>query len=211
VSRHPNGGLMVMFGTGQYIQTADVASTATQSLYGIWDNGAVVASRANLQVQTVASQRTTSGVNYRVVSNTAMVWGTKKGWFIDLPAAGERVIVDPILRFGRFIVPTTVPAADPCASGGYSWLMELDYLSGGRLNKAIFDENQDGIVNAADLGGPLYASGQQIDAIASSPAVVTGFGTDENKYLNESSGAIARVREAGDPLANRRSSWRQIQ
>jgi type IV pilus assembly protein PilY1 len=43
VTPHPNGGYMVLFGTGQYIQTTDVANTAVQSLYGIRDNGAVVA------------------------------------------------------------------------------------------------------------------------------------------------------------------------
>ena len=29
--------------------------------------------------------------------------------------------------------------------------MELDYLGGGRLNKAVFDVNKDGVVNDADI------------------------------------------------------------
>ncbi len=52
---------MVLFGTGQYIQTTDVASTATQSLYGIRDNGAVVADRTDLVQQTVTEVQAAGG------------------------------------------------------------------------------------------------------------------------------------------------------
>ncbi len=97
--------------------------------------------------------------------------------------------------------------------------MELAYLGGGRLNKAAFDVNADGSINDATdavtfaTAGSLQASGARLDAIASSPSVVRGFGDDaslENKYLNQSTGGIERVLESGQPLSNRRSSWRQI-
>jgi type IV pilus assembly protein PilY1 len=187
-----------------------------QSLYGIRDNGAVVNNRSNLIQQTVTEVQASGGFSYRAVSNNAVDYTTKSGWYLDLPTAGERVVVDPILRAGRFIVPTTIPSSDPCAVGGYSWLMEVDYLGGGRLNKAVFDVNQDGVVNDADIvafSPSQHAAGVRLDAISSSPSVVRGFGGDgslENKYLNESTGAIARVLESGEPLSNRRTSWRQI-
>ncbi len=217
VTRHPTSGVMVLFGTGQYIQAADVPDTSTQSLYGIHDDGAPVSGgRSSLVQQSVTEIQATGGFTYRAVSNNAVDYTTKSGWFMDLPDAGERVVVDPILRSGRFIVPTTVPSSSPCAVGGFSWLMEVDYLGGGRLNKAVFDVNQDGVVNNSDIvafSPAQHAAGVRIDAIASSPSVVRGFGSDgslENKYLNESTGAIARVLESGEPLANRRTSWRQI-
>lgn len=221
VSRHPQGGLMVLFGTGQYLQTADVNATAVQSLYGIRDNGAVVSARSALVQQTVTDTATEGGVQYRSVSGNAVNWATKSGWYMDLPTSGERVVVDPILRNGRMIVPTTVPSTDPCAVGGYSWLMEIDYLTGGRLNIAAFDVNQDGkVTNDQDevtfsnvMVGTQQASGVRLDAIASSPSVIRGFGDDaslENKYLNQSTGGMARVLESGAPLSNRRMSWRQI-
>lgn len=219
VSRHPQGGFMVLFGTGQYIEAADVTSSSTQSLYGIRDNGAVVANRTVLTEQTVIDTASVLGRVYRAVSANAVNWASSSGWYLDLPTSGERVVVDPILRNGRLIVPTTVPSTDPCAVGGYSWLMELDYLGGGRLNKAAFDVNADGSINDATdavtfaTAGSLQASGARLDAIASSPSVVRGFGDDaslENKYLNQSTGGIERVLESGQPLSNRRSSWRQI-
>lgn len=218
VTRHPSGGLMVLFGTGQYIQTADVASTSVQSLYGVRDNGAAVAGRADLQQQTVTEVATVGAALYRAVTKNPVDYPTKKGWYLDLPEAGERVVVDPILRNGRFIAATTVPNADPCAAGGSSWLMEIDYLSGGRFDKAAFDVSGDGKVDDADIvafptNGSLHASGLRLDAISSSPSVVRGFGEDgslENKYLNQSSGEVARVLESGEPLSNRRTSWREI-
>ncbi|MEO8308869.1 MAG: PilC/PilY family type IV pilus protein [Pseudomonadota bacterium] len=217
VTKHPTSGVMVLFGTGRYIQSVDVADASTQSLYGIHDDGAVVSGgRADLVQQTITETHATGGYTYRAVTNNAVDYTTKSGWYMDLPDSGERVVVDPILRSGRFIVPTTVPSSSPCAVGGYSWLMEVDYLGGGRLGKAVFDVNQDGVVNDADIvafSTAQQASGVRLDAISSSPSVVRGFGTDgslENKYLNQSTGAIARVLESGEPLANRRTSWRQI-
>jgi type IV pilus assembly protein PilY1 len=151
------------------------------------------------------------------VSNNAVDYSTKKGWYMDLPSSGERVVVDPILRNGRFIAATTIPNADPCAAGGSSWLMEVDYLWGTRLDKAVFDVDASGAIDDSDLvvfpGVAAHASGARLDAISSSPSVVRGFGVDgslENKYLNQSSGDIARVLESGEPLSNRRTSWREI-
>ncbi len=217
VTRHPQGGLMILFGTGQYIQTSDVSSTQVQSLYGVRDFGAVVAGRASLQVQLVTDTEIAGGQTYRAVSNNTVNYPTQKGWYMDLPVSGERVVVDPILRNGRFIVPTTIPNSDPCAAGGSSWLMEIDYQSGARLNQAVFDVNGDGTIDGSDIlaftSGTSHAAGVRIDAIASSPSVVRGFGDEgalENKYLNQSNGNIARVLESGEPLANRRTSWRQI-
>jgi type IV pilus assembly protein PilY1 len=168
----------------------------------------------------VLETQTAGGRVYRAVSGNTINWSGKSGWYLDLPVAGERVVVDPVLRNGRLIVPTTVPSSDPCAVGGFSWLMEVDYLTGGRLNIAAFDANLDGsITNALDsvnftVAGSMHASGIRLDAIASSPSVVRGFGDDgslENKYLNQSTGGIARVLESGQPMSNRRMSWRQIQ
>ena len=90
---------MVLFGTGQYIQTTDVASTAQQSLYGVRDNGAVVADR----YEPGAAERhgeCRALVATPIARSPTMRWTTppRSGWYMDLPTAGERVMVDPILR-----------------------------------------------------------------------------------------------------------------
>ncbi len=44
ISRHPNGGYMIFFGTGKYFEDSDnnvpvaPATYDTQSFYGVWDN-----------------------------------------------------------------------------------------------------------------------------------------------------------------------------
>jgi type IV pilus assembly protein PilY1 len=228
VSRHPNGGMMVMFGTGRYLQAADVGNTASQTMYGIRDNGDEVDDRADLQQQTVVDVETVSGVTYREVSKNSVDWGDDEGWYIDLPEAGERIIVDSIIRRGRLVVPTMTPNSDPCASGGSSWLMHIDYLTGGRLDQVTIDVNQDRSFNASDVvgfaDGNRSASGLRYDSIVSTPAVIAGFDTAsgpgeggmEISYLNssDSSATIGGVPylngSPSDPLANRRTSWRQI-
>ena len=54
--RHPSGnGIMVSFGTGKYLETIDInppgPAYKTQSIYGIWDQGATVVGRTNLMPQ----------------------------------------------------------------------------------------------------------------------------------------------------------------
>ncbi|MCK7574669.1 MAG: PilC/PilY family type IV pilus protein [Chromatiales bacterium] len=54
---HPDGGAVILFGTGKYLEAGtDPGSVSQQTFYGIRDNGAAVATqtgRSNLQRQTV--------------------------------------------------------------------------------------------------------------------------------------------------------------
>ena len=211
ISLHPISGVIVTFGTGRYIATDDPTTTQTQSIYGVRDNGSGDLDRGDLVQQTVTSIFTSSGTQFRTMSNNAINWSSKDGWYLDLPDAGERVAVDPVLRAGRAVFTTLVPSSNPCSAGGTGWLMEVNYSTGGQLTDKPFDTNKDGVVDGSDQS----AAGEALSAISSSPAVQSGYGTSasplENKYLNQSSGNIARVLESGSRLANRRMSWRQQQ
>lgn len=214
VTKHPNGsGVLVMFGTGMYMQLSDITNTEEQSIYGIWDNGTGEADEDDLLQQTVSSTFTESGELYRRMSNNAINWAVHRGWFLNLPTAGERVVSNPIVRNGRLIANTMVPASGACEAGGYSWLMELSYKTGGRITVPVLDTNKDGLIDSSDS----VAGGVKLSAISSTPAILGGFGDTanpdslENKYMNQSTGALRRVLETADPLANRRMSWRQIQ
>ena len=59
VARHPNGGVMVLFGTGKYQEASDTTSPfQTQTMYGVWDNGtnkATNMARTNLLQQSVVT------------------------------------------------------------------------------------------------------------------------------------------------------------
>ncbi len=227
VGLHPDGGLMVYFGTGKYFETTDNIVTPPnplQSFYGIRDQATQVGGRNDLQPQTIILEQdaVTSGTEFdiRVVSDTTIDYTTEDGWYLDLispsavDGAGERVVSSPILRNGRVIFTTIIPSADACTFGGTSWLMELDAVSGARLTYSVFDVNGDGLVNDADFvtlpdGTKVPVSGRKMPGIVTEPGIISA-GEIEYKYSSTSSGAIIVTTEAGGGTEFGRQSWRQL-
>ena len=170
--RFSNGGLMIYFGTGQYLETSDneVASVQTQTFYGVWDPDknalppALV--RANLLAQTIEAEGPvtigTPPVTFTVrvtTDNGPIKWrpdptvdsaGDHVGWFMDLIVSGsgdnrgERQVTTSILRDGRIIFTTLIPTGPTCVFGGEGFLMELDATDGSRLGDPPFDFDNDG-------------------------------------------------------------------
>ncbi len=73
VQPNPNGGFMVMFGTGSFVDISDnVGPFDTDSFYGIWDkdDGTQVTGRSQLQRQ--ASLAYDSSTGYGIVSNCSV-------------------------------------------------------------------------------------------------------------------------------------------
>jgi type IV pilus assembly protein PilY1 len=223
IALHPNGGYLIIFGTGKYFEVGDNGSTAVQSLYGVWDNGARIAQtdRSTLVQQTIVAEPSAGGSTWRVVSNNPINWSGNLGWYVDLisPVSGiqgERAVSMPILRGGRAIFTTLVPSSDPCASGGTSWIMEVDMVTGGRLDYSVFnvDKDTDTQFSNADMVtvtgiGPVPVSGIQSDVgIIKTPGIVSA-GKVEYKYAGGSSGGIMVTPEKGD-AGGGRQSWRQL-
>lgn len=232
VGKNPNGGYTVLFGTGKYLELSDKNSTANQSFYGIWDNGAPVSGRSNLQSQTVTAVQTVNNNDVRVTSANPVNWctgtsnvGCSRGWYIDLPDSGERSVTNSLIRSGRIIFTTLVPAANVCVPGGTGWLFELNALTGAALSYAALDINGDGALDASDKvilsgGGSSYTSAVKTSAIPSSPNAIvqgtSGSGTQttagttgkETKEITQSDGSILPVLEKG--AGSGRISWRVI-
>lgn len=169
-------GVMVYFGTGQYLEVGDNTplDQVTQTFYGVWDTGVVV-TRDELQEQQILQEEKQAfydedGVlvdtfDLRVTSDTAVSWRSEintdgdLGWYMDLinqedgddaDNMGERQISNSILRNDRIIFTTLLPSQNPCDYGGSSWLMELDAFSGARLPYSPFDLNLDGSFGEED-------------------------------------------------------------
>jgi type IV pilus assembly protein PilY1 len=242
VGADQNGGVMVYFGTGKYFEVGDntvdanndgVVDAQKQTFYGIWDNGAAVSRRADLQVQTIDEELTRGGFGLRVSSNTAVDYSTKKGWFMDLvkpPSStleGERVVSFPLLRGGRLIFTTLIPSPHPCEFGGTGWIMELDAVTGSRLPSAggppwdIYGSSgaPDGAINSQDLvrsttsagctSADCSPSGKKSNiGIIKTPGVISA-GEKEYKYTSGSSGALEVTTESAGG-AGGRQSWRQL-
>jgi type IV pilus assembly protein PilY1 len=154
-------GTLVMFGTGQYVGVPDIANGNVQSIYGVYDPPAGYASpltRSSLLQQTLATA-TLGTTQVRTISGTAPTYPANKGWFIDLSLlSGERVINDPRLFSGGELILTTfqpiVPSAGVCATLGSSYLMVLNFATGGAFTTPQFDANGDGHINSSDMVVP---------------------------------------------------------
>jgi len=198
VQRHPTGiGVLVLFGTGQYLNAQDKSDPREQSFYGIWDDGGrvygdagsyVVPSRGDLleqQFQAEASVQEADGGTTvslgRSSTNLTIDWSDgDRGWYIDLKLAdddaeGERVVVAPQLRGNRVVFVSMIPE-DCCSSGGLSWINALDFKDGSRLPYTPFDYNLDGSFSADDKLS-IDDAGDTSQVVGSSIRILTDGGT----------------------------------
>lgn len=153
----------VFVGTGQYLNETDRGNTDVQSWYGLIDN------RTADDPGTTIGERSTSLVERKILSTDVindrgartLEMGTesqiapagKRGWFIDLTHAGERMIT-PNSFYGSALIGTTfIPdGTDLCNPDGRSALWGINPFTGGRLSKALFDFDRNGIFDE-QLGG----------------------------------------------------------
>lgn len=134
LSRGPYGSVLVIVGTGKYLETADnvvTSSTQTQSMYVLMDNGTNrISARSNLASGTVSTSTggiTTPSFTWGVYQGTSYTY--RPGWFIDFPNSGERQVssfgmLGTTVIFGSVIPPNAV--TDPCGSGsGYQYVANI--------------------------------------------------------------------------------------
>lgn len=220
VGPNRHGGVLVYFGTGSYFSTTDANDSSVQSFYAIWDNGVVV-SKSNLQVQTIDKETTEYGADVRDTSkNTVNYTGGQRGWYMDLISPktgrqGERVVSTPLLKYNRVIFTTLIPSTDPCKPGGETWIMELDFDSGGRTDISSFDFNIDGLYDDKDLlaSGNTASGVKSTVGIAKTPTWLEGKKGSDFKEISGSSGNIMTLNNRGAAPTGgpvQRIYWRQI-
>jgi type IV pilus assembly protein PilY1 len=220
------GGIMVFFGTGSFQNVGDNIvgnPAAVQSFYGIIDRGVPVARGSLLEQKVLDEVVNAQGNRLRLVS-TNKPPTPHYGWYMDLVVAkenakpeGERVVSQALVRSDRLIFPTLIPSADPCASGGRSWLMEVDLYSGGRLDYEVFDTDNDGDIDEQDRipggddEGNVPPSGIDPDiGIIQKPTIIENCKDgDECKIVSGSSGQAEVIQEKGiQPVG--RIRWEQL-
>ncbi len=210
---------MVYFGTGRYIYETDINDTQMQTFYGIWDRGESLGTfdRSDnsplLLQQTITVDSTSFATPVRIVSDNPISWYVTNddgdpvvhhlGWYEDLSVNGskdgERVVDDPTVRHGRVIYVTFIPTDNPCAYGGQSWLMEVDYENGGMLNTTVLDLNGDNIIdendktNNEEVPGGIYLGGGK----SSTPVIADIDKEKEAKFISKTSGVTETVKEKG--------------
>ncbi len=183
--------LMVYFGTGQFIATGDAVNTNQQTFYGIWDAGAP-AVKSKLVQQTPISN-VPSDARVFTQNPVTLAPGVELGWYVNLPEAGERVVVDAFEHRGLIYFNTMTPSASPCDAGGTSWLMAVDMKTGGNPTFAAFDRDGNGNFNVDDqvsdgstdyeVAGIRFGLG-----IASATAVITNEDGKSFAYISGTGG-----------------------
>ena len=237
-TKHPNGGIMLYFGTGKYFLNADQAviqsSGPVETFYGIRDecvkyagssvscSNGPINGKADLVKQSIDYEATTGDFNVRVTSKNEVDYSKVKGWYMELYKGddyftGEKVISQAIIRDLRIIFSTILPARGLCSYGGTSWLMLVDALTGKSLDNTAFDLTGDGKFNQDDKASINIAgkdtnfavSGVKIDGGISKGAAVVD--TDGNSIKLDSSTSSGKIDEhAIEKLQSYRQSWLQI-
>lgn len=231
-TRHPQAKrrFVVLFGTGKYLEPSDriPGSGGQQSFYGLFDQGKAGAypiTQAQLQQQTI----TVSG-DLRTASSNQL-GPTPKGWFVNLPATGERNITTAVVRDAdkSVIFTTLVPKSDdPCQPSVESWIMLLDGQTGGipgtydagidtnddgyndstdsSLLSAAFDTNNDGQITSADTVGAVGKKfGNAVPAVT--PISLPGGGVAQIVLPGEDGNVEITIPD----FQWRRRAWRELQ
>ena len=232
--KDPNtNNVWLFFGTGQYLGSADLTNTNTQSWYGLIVQSsdsrrapAVTSSttRNNLVQRTITAQTPGGGNSLpaRTVSiQTVNTDGTtdltgKSGWYLDLLAPvgtggtpvqqGERII-DPNQFQGSLLIGVTrVPqVTDVCNPSGSGWIMALDPFTGAAPSDDFFDVNNDGYVNGGDRVNGGHVAGVGFSSLPNAPIFVGGI--METSFDN---GTTSSLKTAGTVGTVQRVNWREL-
>ncbi|MDT8427359.1 MAG: PilC/PilY family type IV pilus protein [Pseudomonadales bacterium] len=236
ISLHPDGeeGFMVYFGTGKYLEVGDNSSSgqATQSFYGIWDknlSSLTVFDSSDLLQQSVLNQFAASfdtdedGISdtnniLREVSDYEIDFETQLGWqFTLLPQQiegspntfnfGERQVSNAVVRDRRVIFTTLIPSQQACDFGGSSFVMQLDFRTGGKLSFPAFDLNGDGVFDNQDGD----ASGRMSNIGIVPTLSVLSDADRDIAFGSGSSGDVDAIQLNTGTTATGRQSWRQLE
>jgi type IV pilus assembly protein PilY1 len=192
---------VIYVGTGRYYGDKDipgvagafVSATGKQSMYALKDDLSdaplIVAPRSDLVQQVI----TKSGTFAQITSNP-VDFNTKKGWYVDFPDTGERIITNPTLAVGVLSFTTNIPdGTDPCLPGGRSWLYAIDFRTGS-------------FVPGATYAGRFFAN-----ALASRVNTIR-VGTGLKGLIRTSEGKTEVADEPGRTglVGAKRKSWREV-
>lgn len=150
----PSTQIMLLFGTGKYLELNDVNNTQVQSFYGVFDSVGGLG-RDDLVVRTLTpGEITTDNVTYDVRTSDGDPFDptTQSGWYVDLIDSGERINLSAQVRGDYVFVNSLVPTTNPCDIGGGGWLMAFG-LDGRTPDRAIWPKIGEPVVGYKVTGG----------------------------------------------------------
>ncbi|UEX78906.1 pilus assembly protein [Spiribacter halobius] len=227
--RHPDGGLVLVQGTGSWMTNADATSDEIQSIYGIWDDDPLgnlnaVTHSELIEQQFINEVDPVNGFVVRTLTNNEVDWSTDMGWYIDLdaPAAGsstgspefpgERAVRNMQLRGGIAFVNTVIPKVDAACGtivGGFE--LGFDPLTGSTPEVVVFDTNGDGVFDVNDNVGGLEGQLNRVTGLRFEGGVPTDSGFIENFRVTQVGDEVRSMgTNTGGTGPVGRRSWREV-
>lgn len=204
------GKRWVFFGTGRFLTTTDVddRSTYSQSIYGVQDEDTAY-TRTNLTQRTLAvTAATANGYPVRAFEAKSALPPTSKGWYVDLPGAGERIVQDTQIASSFVVTASMIPEGNACEGSGTGYLNALDAFTGTSGGTSFFDLNNDGATdNTAVTGGLPVGSANMGVGMPTRPVLLPG------QFVLGGSGNGAEPGLGGGRsfgMTWQRVSWREI-
>jgi type IV pilus assembly protein PilY1 len=174
VGAGPNGGAIVLFGTGKFVEVSDLSTRRVQTIYGVYDNDSAIPldrTRTQLQARTVAAD----AKGQFSITGDAFVHGAyddktsrRRGWYFDLPEAvdhGERQVSRMVLSDGHLVFNTLIPNPNACGAGGGGHSCAVNAMTGlssgstclpstiGLLSSPLLIQEGDGAYTSTDSFG----------------------------------------------------------
>lgn len=196
----------VFFGTGSYMTAADGndSSTSTQSMYGVMDDGGTGYVRTSLFARTVTDGTGADEDERTFQPLTAALMGASKGWYVDLPGKGERIVQGAQMDGSFLVTASMMPSGNSCAdASGSGYINGVTPFPDMAANgTSYFDLDNDG--NSDDKGTNGKPTGSmKTNGMPTLPLLLPG----QLRYQT-SSGSGNRLNK-GRPQWNR-VSWREL-
>lgn len=187
---HPDGGLMLAFGTGREMTTLDRTTNSTQTLYAVRDNGTfnpsatpmmsggtvISGGRTELVVQTLTSNITINQQQFGKTSANVVTYtggSAKRGWYLEFPALGERAVFNGGKLSDRLIyIRSRIPAVgnqnssneetcEPNATAAEEFMTVLDIVGGAPPSTKVFDTDGGGFTGTEEAGVSRWKYGKE--------------------------------------------------
>ena len=234
---HPLGGEQILFGTGRNLEETDRANARVQTIYSIWDRssytvaekgglaestdprsvipgrnalvrqsviGAVISRASGAEVSTPYFNTSRQPVAYSRTDPNA-----PRGWYIDLPDAGERVLSNPQPFEGqKVIVTTTAPpqgsSEETCAfekAAESSWINVFNMITG-QPGKAPAFSSTDATMSMVNASRVRFGNGE-------SASIYTTGG--DLKLLSLPNPSVTTLTVTAGKVPGRRADWRELE
>lgn len=211
------GKTWVFFGTGSYLNTADLTNRDRQTWYGLIDDGTSIASSADLVRRSIDLEVSSGGLMLRSISSgSESDLVGKRGWYIDLVSPegterGERMVLPNQFK-GYVLIGTsrTPNLSDPCSPGGQGYVMSINPFTGSRLENNFFDVNGDGRVDASDSITGADGTRHAVSGVGFLTGVNNPTFTGDVMQLSFDDATRAAMKIDASTFHQRRVSWREL-